>query len=116
MSDRHFFFSDGGPHTELVCVCIFSFKKNVIREEKSLEQEKKRVLAAILWGNTKRLSMKQEGAPKQQKKITKQTNTYSKKKSKKDWPLPPSVVEGAQRLFKDEWRPVSKRIMTGNKV
>jgi hypothetical protein len=29
MSDRHFFFSDGGPHTELVCVCIFSLKKKI---------------------------------------------------------------------------------------
>jgi hypothetical protein len=89
--------------------CIFFFLSLVENKIDGRTEKKNLVskMAAILFGDTKRLSMKREAPDK--KKITKQTNTYSKdifsfyylEKSKKDWLgrcRPPSVAVGAQRF------------------
>jgi hypothetical protein len=95
---------------------------------KSTEEKKRKNLvskmAAILFGDTKRLSMKREALDKkklQNKPIHIQKVFfffYYLEKSKKDWLgrcRRRRQLQWARNVFKDEWRLVSKRIMTGNK-
>lgn len=82
-------------------------------------------MVAILFGDTKRLSMKRE-APDEKKKLqNKPINIqeiffflFTIWKNRRKIGLAAAgrrQLQWARNVFKDEWRLVSKRIMTGNK-
>lgn len=90
------------------CPRVFFFLSLVENKIDGRKEKKKNLvskMAAILFGDTKRLSMKREAPDK--KKITKQTNTYSKDifffllfgkiEERLAWPLPAAAVSCSGR-------------------